>query len=106
MLLPTPRACEERLRGLADPREIKGHLPCPGRGACIEDGTPVRLHCPWRGQLGDNSYNGRKKIHLHADGRRPLARRPRAWPRKGRGRRPCMAMPPPPLVRPDGSRPA
>lgn len=34
MLLPTPRACEERLRGLADPREIKGHLPCPGRGAC------------------------------------------------------------------------
>ena len=71
-------------------------LPCPGRGACIEDGTPVRLHCPWRGQLRDNSYNGRKKIHLHADGRRPLARRPRVWPRKGWGRRPCMAMPPPP----------
>lgn len=33
-VLPTPRACEERLRGLADPREIKAHLPGPGRGAC------------------------------------------------------------------------
>ena len=33
-VLPTPRACEERLRGLDDPREIKGHLPGHGRGAC------------------------------------------------------------------------
>ena len=62
-VLPTPRAYEEHLRGLTDPQEIKRHLPGPGRGACIEDGTLVRMQRPGQRQSRDNSFNGRKKIH-------------------------------------------
>lgn len=62
-VLPTPRAYEEHLRGLDDPREIKRHLPGPGRGACIEDGTLCRIQRPGQSLSRDNSFNGRKKIH-------------------------------------------